>query len=151
MSNTYLRWGMENFSLNGFKGVPVSETALRGTPLPPFRFIRADVLAFLPAAARAGLNWDLIILDPPAFSNSKKMRGALDITRDYPGLIRGALRLLNAGGRLWFSANARHFRLDPEEFRTAEFPSLRIDDMRARMIDEDFRGKKIPACYLFQV
>ncbi|MDR0624091.1 MAG: class I SAM-dependent methyltransferase [Treponema sp.] len=164
LSNTYLAWGLENFRLNGFTGEMVSERAFRENPrrtgpaglsyrapLPRFRFIRADAPVFLAAAARAGRRWDMIILDPPAFSNSKKMTAALDIQRDHPGLIQSALRLLAPGGALWFSAKARHFRLRPEELRTAEFPGLRIEDMTDRLTDEDFRGKKIPACYLFQL
>jgi 23S rRNA G2069 N7-methylase RlmK/C1962 C5-methylase RlmI len=156
LSNTYLAWGRDNFALNGFPGEPVSAGALlanprRGAPLPPFRFIRADVLSFLDAAAGARRLWDLIILDPPAFSNSKKMDAALDIQRDHGGLITSALRLLAGGGKLYFSANARRFRLRPEELQTTEFPGLRIEDMKNRLMDEDFRGKKIPACYLFQL
>jgi 23S rRNA G2069 N7-methylase RlmK/C1962 C5-methylase RlmI len=158
LSNTYLKWGLENFTLNGLAGALVSQAAVleRGSPpaLPPnnlYRFIRADVLSFLAAAARARCSWDLIILDPPAFSNSKKMETTLDIKRDHPGLIRGALRLLKKGGKLWFSANPRHFRLDPEEFKNAEFPGLLIVDKEKEMTDEDFRGKKIPRSYLFQL
>jgi 23S rRNA G2069 N7-methylase RlmK/C1962 C5-methylase RlmI len=164
LSNTYLDWGRENFRLNGFTGEPVSAGALLGTPrrtgpaglsrsapLPRFRFIRADALAFLAAAAQARRRWDMIILDPPAFSNSKKMSAALDIQRDHGGLIQSALRLLAPGSTLWFSANARHFRLRPEELHTAEFPGLRITDMKNRLTDEDFRGKKTPASYLFQL
>ncbi|MDR1099263.1 MAG: class I SAM-dependent methyltransferase, partial [Treponema sp.] len=171
LSNTYLAWGLENFRLNGFTGEIVSGEKITGrqgvpgpekhrplpkgpgerpAPLPSFRFIRADVLSFLSGAARARMVWDRIILDPPAFSNSKKMAASLDLRRDYAGLVRGSLRLLCPGGKLWFSANARHFRLDPEEFRTAEFPGLRIEDIRARLTDEDFREKQIPACYFFQ-
>jgi 23S rRNA G2069 N7-methylase RlmK/C1962 C5-methylase RlmI len=165
LSNTYLAWGRENFALNGFTGEPVSVEALlgtqagyktfaanqrRGAPLPRFRFIRADVLSFLPAAAKARRFWDIIILDPPAFSNSKKMNAALDIQRDHGDLIRGALKLLAPGGKLWFSANARRFRLHPEEFQSAEFSGLHIENMEAKIMDEDFRGKKIPACYLFK-
>ena len=165
LSNTYLNWGIENFRLNGLAGVMAPEEAItagrprapgpagrfRDVPLPPFRFIRADVLSFLSTAARARRLWDIIVLDPPAFSNSKKMRGSLDIRRDHPGLIVQCLGLLSPGGRLWFSANARHFRLGRQDFGDAGFPSPRIEDMTARMIDEDFRGKKIPPCYLFRV
>jgi 23S rRNA G2069 N7-methylase RlmK/C1962 C5-methylase RlmI len=153
LSNTYLQWGLENFRLNGFLGEPVPEGALLEKPqgaLPPFRFIRADVLSFLAHAARVGKTWDLIILDPPAFSNSKKMAASLDLQRDHPRLIRGALRLLDKNGRLWFSANARQFRLNGEETGGAEFPDLRIEDTQASMMDEDFRGKKIPASYLIR-
>jgi 23S rRNA G2069 N7-methylase RlmK/C1962 C5-methylase RlmI len=150
LSNTYLDWGLENFRLNGFTGETASAAALFEPSLPRFRFIRADVLSFLPAAARSRRVWDCVILDPPAFSNSKKMRAPLDIQRDYPGLVRGALRLLAPGGSLWFSVNARRFRFDPEEFKTAGFPGLSVEDMGERLRDEDFQGK-IPACCRFRL
>ncbi|MDR1239828.1 MAG: class I SAM-dependent methyltransferase [Treponema sp.] len=156
LSNTYLAWSRKNFTLNGFTGVPVAAEALlesrrQGAFLPPFRFIRADVLSFLPAAAKARRQWDLIILDPPAFSNSKKMSGFLDIQRDHGGLVRGALRLLAPGGRLYFSANARGFRLDPAEFEKTGAPGPVIKDIQGLLTDEDFRGKKTPAAYLFRL
>jgi 23S rRNA G2069 N7-methylase RlmK/C1962 C5-methylase RlmI len=169
LSHTYLDWGRGNFALNGLRGEPVSPDALwgysagpgrphagagggrRDAPLPRFRFIRADVLAFLKAAAQARRLWDLIILDPPSFSNSKKMRATLDIRRDYPALIRQSLALLSPGGRLWFSAKARHFDLDPAEFSAAEFPALEIEEKTAVLRDEDFRDKKIPRCYLLRI
>jgi 23S rRNA G2069 N7-methylase RlmK/C1962 C5-methylase RlmI len=166
LSNTYLAWGLENFSLNGFRGELVSGGELPGyarSPGPrrpagpdnrrasPFRFIRADVLSFLPEAAKKRRLWDIIILDPPAFSNSKKMKTALDIQRDHGGLIRSALGLLAPGGTLWFSANARRFRLNPEEFTGAGFPAVHIENLESKLTDEDFRGKKIPPGYLFQL
>jgi 23S rRNA G2069 N7-methylase RlmK/C1962 C5-methylase RlmI len=166
LSNTYLGWGLENFRLNGFAGTMVPEGTVtgrqrmpgaaerfRGAALPRFRFLRADAPVFLDRAAGAGLRWDLIILDPPAFSNSKKMRTTLDIQRDHPGLIARCLGLLSPGGRLWFSAGTRHFRLDRE--KTAEladrFPGLRCEERGKGITDEDFRGKKIPPCYLFSL
>lgn len=156
LSNTYLDWGIENFRLNGFDGKRVSQDAVlknrhSGAPLPSFRFIRADVLSFLAEALRGRRLWDHIILDPPAFSNSKKMTGSLDLRRDHPGLIRSALGLLAPGGKLWFSANVRHFRLNLKEFQDAGFPGLRAGDLGGQVMDEDFRGKKIPRSYLFQV
>jgi 23S rRNA G2069 N7-methylase RlmK/C1962 C5-methylase RlmI len=180
LSNTYLNWGLENFRLNGLAGEMVSGDAFfsrtrpadpgkrrsggpgqpptadnrrRNDPPSSFRFIRADVPVFLDRAFRAGLRWDLIILDPPAFSNSKKMRGNLDIRRDHPGLIAQCLGLLFSGGRLWFSTGTRHFRLNQEKAAelAVRFPGLRQEDRKDGSTDEDFRGKKIPPCYLFKV
>jgi 23S rRNA G2069 N7-methylase RlmK/C1962 C5-methylase RlmI len=125
---------------------PVPPQALRtggSRDLPPFRLIRANALLFLEGAAAEGLRWDIIILDPPAFSNSKKMTGDLDLKRDHPLLIRRCLSLLNDGGKLYFSANARNFKL------SEDFPGVRIADIGERVRDEDFRDKRIPACYLF--
>jgi 23S rRNA G2069 N7-methylase RlmK/C1962 C5-methylase RlmI len=166
LSNTYLDWGLENFRLNGFAGTMVPEGVIterrcapgpagqpRNAPLPRFRFIRADIPVFLDRASGAGLRWDLIILDPPAFSNSKKMRASLDIQRDHPGLIARCLGLLSSGGRLWFSAGSRHFRPHREKMAelAARFPGLRCEERGADIADEDFRGKKIPPCYLFRL
>jgi 23S rRNA G2069 N7-methylase RlmK/C1962 C5-methylase RlmI len=162
LSNTYLDWGLENFRLNGFAGTMVPEGTItagppagrpRNTTLPRFRFIRADVPVFLDRALGAGLRWDLVILDPPAFSNSKKMRASLDIRRDHPGLIAQCLGVLSPGGRLWFSAGTRHFRPHREKMAelAARFSGLRCEERGADIVDEDFRGKKTPPCYLFSL
>ncbi|GHV61611.1 rRNA (guanine-N2)-methyltransferase [Spirochaetia bacterium] len=137
LSRTYLDWAAINFSLNGLGAVNENGR---------YPLIRADVLSFLSAAEREKRSWDMIILDPPTFSNSKKMDSTLDIKRDHQTLIKGALKLLKSGGRLWFSTNARHFRLD-----TGDFPGVTVKDMEQAITDEDFVGKKIPKCYLFQV
>ncbi|MDR0689818.1 MAG: class I SAM-dependent methyltransferase [Spirochaetaceae bacterium] len=149
MSRSYLEWAAVNFGLNRFKALPVPPERLTARKHPrdrgdPYRLIRADALPFLDAALKAGLSWDIIILDPPAFSNSKKMTAALDIKRDHKSLISQCLSLLKAGGKLWFSVNVRHFHLDPKEF-----PEWKITDLSALMEDEDFRGKKPPLCYTF--
>jgi 23S rRNA G2069 N7-methylase RlmK/C1962 C5-methylase RlmI len=140
ISNTYLQWGAVNFALNGFK-------AAMGPLSPPARansLIRADALGFIREAAEKRLSWDAIVLDPPSFSNSKKMRASLDIRRDYRELVSRCLPLLSPGGKLWFSSNARNFRLDPEGF-----PGFTVRDMAGELVDEDFRGKKVPLCYTF--
>ncbi|GHV89388.1 rRNA (guanine-N2)-methyltransferase [Spirochaetia bacterium] len=150
MSQTYLDWALLNFELNGFtansaaKKIHPRELTAGTATLPPYRFIPADILRFLPEAKRAALTWDMIILDPPTFSNSKKMDTTLDINRDYEALISQCLALLSPGGALWFSTNARHFRLDANAF-----PGVRIQDLGPELSDEDFKGRKIPACYVF--
>ena len=99
MSNPYLQWARRNFILNqqDYKA---------------HRFLQADVIAGLrePVAER----WDIIILDPPSFSNSKRMDDVLDIERDHVFLIEACLERLNAGGKLYFSTNKRKFKLDPQ-------------------------------------
>ncbi|MDR2758713.1 MAG: class I SAM-dependent methyltransferase [Spirochaetaceae bacterium] len=149
LSRPYLEWAAVNFGLNHLKTLTVSPEFLtvRRPPeggLAPYRLIRTDVLPFLDTALKARLSWDVIILDPPAFSNSKKMSATLDIKRDHKLLITQCLSLLSTGGKLWFSAHARHLRLDP-----GEFPGWEVTDLSARMEDEDFRGKKMPQCYTF--
>jgi 23S rRNA G2069 N7-methylase RlmK/C1962 C5-methylase RlmI len=164
MSRTYLEWAAVNFALNGFETRTLQGRDLRPRAAPgdrlstlpsshdlplegrlPFRLIREDALRFIGEAQKAGLTWDLIILDPPAFSNSKKMDGALDIRRDHRELIARTLALLTPGGTLWFSANAHNFRLEPRDFPLAE-----IEDITEQLREEDFRGKKIPVCYRFR-
>ncbi|GHV45255.1 rRNA (guanine-N2)-methyltransferase [Spirochaetia bacterium] len=148
LSRTYLDWAALNFRLNGYEAsltgpnAPSPRTAVS----PQYALIRADVLSFLAAAEREKKSWDMIILDPPTFSNSKKMESTLDIKRDHQALISQALKLLKSGGRLWFSANARRFHLD-----AGDFPGYAIKDMEEAITDEDFAGKRIPECYLFQV
>jgi 23S rRNA G2069 N7-methylase RlmK/C1962 C5-methylase RlmI len=135
LSNTYLDWGRENFALNGFGGAGGAS----------FRFTRADVFRFLGEKRRQGKVWDLIILDPPTFSNSKKMDRSLDIRRDHRELIEGCLALLAPGGSLWLSVNARGFRL-----AEGDFPGLELRDITEKLRDEDFRNRRIPASYVFK-
>lgn len=141
LSNTYLDWAAMNFNLNHFAVCKIPPKPPAGR-LPPYRLIREDVGSFLTQAAREKRLWDIIILDPPSFSNSKKMIGTLDLKRDYKDLLTQCLSLLTKGGTLWFSANVKSFSLN-----SAEFPDLHITDMQAQILDEDFRGKKMPSCY----
>jgi 23S rRNA G2069 N7-methylase RlmK/C1962 C5-methylase RlmI len=144
ISNTYLNWGKQNFTLNGLAG--------GGGAAEPFRFIRADALRFLENASKEGRKWDLIILDPPAFSNSKKMAGTLDIRRDHPRLIARCLGLLGTGGRLWFSAGTDRFRLEREEIEgLVKSRNLRIEEPGNKITDEDFKGRRPLPCFVFSV
>jgi 23S rRNA (cytosine1962-C5)-methyltransferase len=147
LSNTYLDWAAENFALNGFEAVHADpqEIAARRRLPGRFRLIRADALRFLTGAAEAGLSWDAIVLDPPTFSNSKKMEGTLDVRRDYRSLVESCLRVLSPGGVLWFSTNARGFSLSPDEF-----PQVSVKDIGPSTLDEDFRDRAPRACYTFR-
>ncbi|MBA2404514.1 MAG: class I SAM-dependent methyltransferase [Bdellovibrionales bacterium] len=98
MSRTYLDWGMENFSLNDLD--PKAH-----------RFIQADVLKELQFMLEAKVKFDVILLDPPSFSNSKRMEEDLDIDRDHPILVRDCMNLLTPEGTLYFSTNKRKFEL----------------------------------------
>jgi 23S rRNA (cytosine1962-C5)-methyltransferase len=149
MSAPYLDWGKVNFALNGLTAEVVStEAFFNKKTLPNFRLIRADVFRFLNDAGRERRLWDIIILDPPTFSNSKRMRGTLDIQRDHLNLILQALKLLGRGGKLYFSTNAKRFSLDSEldsSLNGSSFTTAR--DITEQLRDEDFRGK-IPACWV---
>lgn len=127
LSNTYLSWGEENFRLNHID-------------LSKHQFIQYDVLEWLTLTKD---RFDVIFLDPPSFSNSKRMSGILDIQRDHEALIESAMRLLNANGMLYFSTNLRQFRLSPQVM--ARFS---VDDLTTETIDLDFkRDQKIHHCY----
>ncbi|MDR2534952.1 MAG: class I SAM-dependent methyltransferase [Treponema sp.] len=143
LSNTYLGWGKRNFELNRLESSIVSGYTKTG--LFPYRLIAAEADCFLTQAIKDRRTWDIIILDPPSFSNSKKMSGALDIRRDYKRLISQSLGVLDKEGTLWFSVNAKHFYLNP-----SDFPDLHIENLQSLILDEDFKGKKIPSCYKIQ-
>jgi 23S rRNA (cytosine1962-C5)-methyltransferase len=100
MSRTYLDWAFENFLLNEID--PKKHV-----------FYQADVLKELSVRKEKGETFDIIILDPPSFSNSKRMEEDLDIERDHPLLIRDSMALLGEKGKLYFSTNKRKFELHP--------------------------------------
>lgn len=129
LSNTYLDWAKRNFQLNQID-------------LNQHQIVRADVFQYLQDAKRQGKQFDLIMLDPPSFSNSKKMLDILDIQRDQETLIDGAMNLLSADGVLFFSNNLRSFTLN--EALTARY---HIQDISKFSVPEDFRNKKIHQCW----
>ena len=129
LSNTYLDWARRNFELNG-----IDEAR--------HQIVRADVFQYLQAAAQAGKPFDLIVMDPPSFSNSKKMLDILDIQRDHLRLIDGAMALLASDGLLFFSNNLRSFALDE-----AVAQKYAVKDISKQSVPEDFRNKKIHQCW----
>jgi 23S rRNA (guanine2445-N2)-methyltransferase / 23S rRNA (guanine2069-N7)-methyltransferase len=131
LSNTYLDWAHENLLLNGFRG---------GN----HELYRADCLAWLEEQEPAGARFDLILLDPPTFSNSKRMEGVLDVQRDHAGMIRRSLKLLRPAGRLVFSTNYTRFKLDAEALA-----DLAIEDISAATVPKDFeRHARIHKCFV---
>ncbi|EGZ46427.1 class I SAM-dependent methyltransferase [Neisseria wadsworthii] len=129
LSNTYLDWARRNFELNG-----IDETR--------HQIIRADVFQYLQAGIREGKRFDLIVMDPPSFSNSKKMLDILDIQRDHVRLVDDAMKLLVPEGILYFSNNLRSFKLDD-----ALTERYQVKDISAQSVPEDFRNKKIHQCW----
>jgi 23S rRNA (cytosine1962-C5)-methyltransferase len=98
LSNTYLDWAAENLARNRLDtGRHVLE--------------RADVLAWL--GAYRGPRFDLVVVDPPTFSNSKKMTASFDVLRDHVALLAAVARVATPDAVVWFSTNHRGFRLDP--------------------------------------
>jgi 23S rRNA G2069 N7-methylase RlmK/C1962 C5-methylase RlmI len=156
LSNTYLDWARENFILNGLcplSAAPGQDTRRQNTPdkAPrdggPFRFIRDDALRF--ADRCGGQTWDIIILDPPAFSNSKKMAADFDLKRDHPAIVSRYLKLLKPHGTLYLSANVKGFKINEDAFKTGPLSS--IENISENLRDEDFKGKRIPLTYRIRV
>jgi 23S rRNA G2069 N7-methylase RlmK/C1962 C5-methylase RlmI len=141
LSNTYLDWARDNFILNGLCSAAPSRDEK------PFRFIRDDALRFIDRCG--GQSWDIIILDPPAFSNSKKMADDFDLRRDHPALVSRCLKLLKPGGTLYLSANVKGFAITEDAFKTGLLPD--IENISEKLRDEDFKGKRIPVTYRMRV
>lgn len=116
MSATYLDWAYENFRLNNLE-------------VKDHVFFQADVLKDLVLRKEKGEKFDIILLDPPSFSNSKRMEDDLDVERDHPLLIRNCMQLLKPEGTLYFSTNKRKFQLHPivsEHYRVKEISQWTI-------------------------
>ncbi|MDO9107180.1 MAG: bifunctional 23S rRNA (guanine(2069)-N(7))-methyltransferase RlmK/23S rRNA (guanine(2445)-N(2))-methyltransferase RlmL [Methylovulum sp.] len=131
MSNTYINWAKKNLALNPVSG--------------QHEFIQADCLEWLAREAENphSRHYELIFLDPPTFSNSKRMDDVFDIQNDHVRLIQQAVKLLAPGGVLYFSTNFRRFKLD-----TQALAGLNIADISAATIPEDFaRNPKIHYCW----
>src|ERR1044071_9334922 len=123
LSNTYLEWAGENLALNRLTG----------------ELVHADVREFLADARRGGRRWDLVVVDPPTFSNSKRMDYTWDLQRDHAALLRDVLAV--CGGVVWFSTNRRRFELALDD------PALVITDMTRTTIPPDFRDARIHPAY----
>ncbi len=128
LSNTYLQWARENMELNSL----YDETR--------HSFVLSDVMDFLKKPAPE--LYDLVFVDPPAFSNSKKMKGTWDTQRDHPALLYFTLKLVKPGGVVYFSNNLRQFS---PQFEKLEVSSVK--DISVQTIPEDFRNKQIHHCY----
>ncbi len=131
MSNTYLDWAQRNMALN--------KTQSNN------QFIRADCMEWLHNAARQSntQRYDLIFLDPPTFSNSKRMEDNFSIQENHVALISNAAKLLSDTGTLYFSTNFRRFKLDNDALT-----GLNIRNITPQTIPEDFaRTPKIHYCW----
>ncbi len=130
LSNTYLAWAAGNIALNGLD-------------LARYRGVRADVAKFLSEAKVHGDRYGLIILDPPTFSNSKKMDDFMDINRHWPALVQSCLAILESDGDLLFSTNSRGLKFDPLLMESAT-----VLDISAASTPEDFRHKPHQAWHI---
>ncbi len=128
LSKTYLKWAEKNFLANNLS-------------LDKHQLVQGNCLEWL-QECRQG--FDLIMLDPPSFSNSKKMDGVLDVQRDHVAMVRRCMEILTPGGTLIFSNNLRTFKLDNEALS-----AYHIENISAQTLDPDFaRNPKIHQCWL---
>ena len=106
------------------------------------KFVREDCLKWMQQAIKDNQKYQLIFIDPPTFSNSKKMETSLDINRDHTALLSGCLALLADDGLIIFSTNARSFKLD-----SSIKEDCFIREITAKTTTEDFRRKPLHRCW----
>ncbi len=128
LSATYQEWAVKNMELNGFDG-------------PRHRAARSDAREFL--ASRIGQEkFDLVVVDPPTFSNSKQLDSDWDVQRHHVELLQAVLDCLAPGGVIYFSTNARRFK-----FNESSLAGVRIHEISRQTVPEDFRNKRIHRCW----
>jgi 23S rRNA (cytosine1962-C5)-methyltransferase len=128
LSKTYLSWSEENFALNKLKNIVA------------YQFVHADVKQYLKTLPSN--KYDLVVMDPPTFSNSKRMKSVLDIQLDHVELINDVLRAMKPGGILYFSTNFSKFVLSTEQIH-----SKQIKDITKATTPFDFEGRLKRWCY----
>lgn len=133
MSNTYTAWGRKNLILNSLS-------------LKNHEIVRADCMRFLDEEIRSGLKYDIMIIDPPTISRSKKMSQLFDIQVDYIPLITKGLKLLSKGGVIFFSTNSRKF-----VFNGSHFTPCSIVEITNRTLPIDFHDPKIHRCWKISI
>ena len=129
MSNTYLQWAEKNMQLNGFKSGK------------KYQYLREDILEWIPTVSPS--SYDLIILDPPTFSNSKKMLLTWDVQRDHALLLNQLQKILAPGGILYFSNNYKKFKLNTTEINGFKC----VEDLTSKSIPADFERTKPHSCF----
>jgi 23S rRNA (cytosine1962-C5)-methyltransferase len=132
ISAKYLSWAERNLALNGFS-----------SSVHPL--VRSDVRVFLEDAARRGRRWDLIVVDPPTFSNSKRSPEDFDVNKDWPELLRSCLAVSSPGASVFFSTNSRTFKWRGDKVEVA------WKDITEATIPPDFRDHRIHRCWKLSV
>lgn len=130
MSRTYLEWAEKNLRANGLTGQQ-------------HRLIQADCLSWL---SNTDEQFDVIFIDPPTFSNSKRMETTFDVQRDHLVLMKELKRLLRRKGTIMFSNNKRGFQMDLDGIKAL---GLEAKEITAQTQSEDFaRNRQIHNCWL---
>ena len=162
LSNTYLDWAKQNMQNNGFSDKQ------------KYVFTRSDCMIFLQQKAVAqkkilaatkqntqipdeitknAQTYDIIILDPPTFSNSKNTSNVLDINKDWPQLVKDALNILNPNGILYFSTNSERLKFNIEQIpqKTISGCQIECEDITPQTIPNDYAASKPHRCWKFSV
>ena len=162
LSNTYLDWAKQNMQNNGFSDKH------------KYVFTRSDCMVFLQqkvvaqkkilAATKQNTQipdeikknaqtYDIIILDPPTFSNSKNTSNVLDINKDWPQLVKDSLNILNPNGVLYFSTNSERLKFNIEQIPQMTIFGYKIEceDITAQTIPNDYTSSKPHRCWKFSV
>lgn len=130
MSRTYLEWAEKNLRVNGLTGRQ-------------HRLIQADCLSWL---SNADEQFDVIFIDPPTFSNSKRMAESFDVQRDHLALMKDLKRILRRNGTIMFSNNKRGFQMDAEGLSKL---GLSAKEITSQTLSQDFaRNRQIHNCWL---
>jgi 23S rRNA (guanine2445-N2)-methyltransferase / 23S rRNA (guanine2069-N7)-methyltransferase len=133
MSRTYLDWAKRNLALN--------ELAV-----PAHGFVQANCLTWLAEQRATSRRWDLMFIDPPTHSRSKRMTEDFDVQRDHVRLLELARELLTPRGTIVFSNNYTRFKLD-----AAGLAAFEIEDIGRTTVPEDFaRNPRIHSCFLLR-
>ncbi len=127
-SNTYLDWARRNMALNGFNGLE-------------HKYHRDSAIEFLANHARKP-TYDLAVVDPPTFSNSKRTDDVWEVQHGYVDLLNAVLPLMNPGGVIYFSSNFRRLKFDPEAIDATE-----IREISAQTVPPEYRNRRIHRCW----
>jgi 23S rRNA G2069 N7-methylase RlmK/C1962 C5-methylase RlmI len=130
LSGTYLDWARANLDLNE---LDKKRNRLR----------RGDVMTELAEMVKSGERFDLAVVDPPTFSNSKALEGVFDVQRDHVELLAAVHKLLAADGVVYFSTNHRRFRLDEGALAT----NYELSEISHKTLPQDYRDKHIHRCW----
>ena len=130
LSNTYLEWASRNLSINNFFG-------------DKHKMVRSDVLAFL-REHKPGAHYDLAVIDPPTFSNSKSTERDFEVQEAHVELITRTASLMSPGSTIFFSNNFRQFKLDQGALEGA---NSRVREISRQTVPEDFRNERIHRCW----
>ena len=128
LSANYLDWAAENLQINGLAG-------------PQHRFVRADASEYLESLGPEEM-FDLAVVDPPTFSNSKRLDYVWDVQREHVPLLSRVIDHMSPGGVIYFSTNSRRFKFDEAALR-----GVTVREISKQTVPEDFRNKRIHRCW----